>query len=187
MNNIDIVKILGTGLSGFGFLLMYLAYKLIKSLVPLPKVNPAVVKIINRYMLVCFVMTVIVGLFTFMSTAYKNGVISTQAAKLASKDTVLNLLSASQRNKLLSDSISNGRMVSEAKARQRNYLDTLQKYIDPAQHERFMHYKATLTTLADSLSLSGLDDGKRSLLKDQYRMANDSITRLSLKAVSHYQ
>ncbi|SFN43114.1 hypothetical protein SAMN05428949_2805 [Chitinophaga sp. YR627] len=188
MDNLDIVQILGTGLSGFGFLLMYLAYKLISSLVPLPNVNPNIIKMINRYMLVCFIMTVTVGVFTFMTTSYKNNVISDQAALIKSKDTVVNILTAAQNAKLLSDSLSrnmDGPLAGEVKTRQNSYLDTLQKYIDgehnPAQHERFNRYKESLTTITDSLTMDNLDRRRKEFLKEKYVGINDSITRFSLK------
>jgi hypothetical protein len=188
MDNLDIVQILGTGLSGFGFLLMYLAYKLISSLVPLPNVNPNIIKMINRYMLVCFIMTVTVGIFTFMTTSYKNTVISDQAALIKSQDTVVNILTASQKAKLLSDSLSRNMdspLAGEVKTRQNSYLDTLQKYIDgehnPAQHERFNRYKESLTTITDSLTMDNLDRRRKEFLKEKYVGINDSITRFSLK------
>ncbi|ACU59252.1 hypothetical protein [Chitinophaga pinensis] len=188
MDNLDIVQILGTGLSGFGFLLMYLAYKLISSLVPLPNVNPNIIKMINRYMLVCFIMTVTVGVFTFMTTSYKNNVISDQAALIKSKDTVVNILTAAQKAKLLSDSLSRNMdspLAGEVKTRQNSYLDTLQKYIDgehnPVQHERFNRYKESLTTITDSLTMDNLDRRRKEFLKEKYVGINDSITRFSLK------
>lgn len=189
MDNLDIVQILGTGLSGFGFLLMFLAYKLISSLVTLPKVNPNIIKMINRYMMVCFIMTVTVGVFTFMSTSYKNNVISDQAALLKSKDTVLNILATSQKSKLLSDSLSRNLdhpLLTDAKSRQNSYLDTLQRYIDaehnPAQRERFNRYKENLSNITDSLTMQNLDHKRKEFLKEKYVVLNDSITRLSLKA-----
>lgn len=188
MDNLDIVQILGTGLSGFGFLLMYLAYKLISSLVPLPNVNPNIIKMINRYMLVCFIMTVTVGIFTFMTTSYKNNVISDQAALIKNRDTVLNILAASQKSKLLSDSLSrnlDGPMAGEVTSRQNSYLDTLQKYIDgehnPVQHERFNRYKESLSTITDSLNMNNLDRKRKEFLREKYVGINDSITRFSLK------
>ncbi|QHS62576.1 hypothetical protein [Chitinophaga agri] len=188
MDNIDIVQILGTGLSGFGFLLMFLAYKLISSLVTLPKVNPNIIKMINRYMLVCFIMTVTVGVFTFMSTSYKNNVISDQAALIKSKDTVLNILATTQKSRLLSDSLSrnlDNPMLTDARSRQNSYLDTLQKYIDgehnPVQRERFNRYKENLSNITDSLTMGNLDRKRKELLKEKYVVLNDSITRLSLK------
>jgi hypothetical protein len=188
MDNIDIVQILGTGLSGFGFLLMYLAYKLISSLVPLPNVNPNIIKMINRYMLVCFIMTVTVGIFTFMTTSYKNNVISDQAALIKSKDTVLNILTTSQKSRLLSDSLSrnlDGHVPTDARFRQNSYLDTLQKYMDgehnPGQRDRFNRYKESLSTITDSLTMENLDRKRKEFLKEKYVVLNDSITRLSLK------
>ncbi|MBW8684175.1 hypothetical protein [Chitinophaga rhizophila] len=191
MDNVDIVQILGTGLSGFGFLLMYLAYKLISSLVPLPDVNPHIIKMINRYMLVCFIMTVTVGIFTFMTTSYKNHVISDQAALLKSKDTVLNILATSQKSKLLSDSLCrnlDSQLITDAKSRQNSYLDTLQKYMElednPGQRERFNRYKENLSAVTDSLAMDHLDRGKREFLKEKFVVLNDSITRLSLKVAA---
>lgn len=191
MDNLDIVKILGTGLAGFGFLLMFLAYKLISSLVTLPKVNPSIIKMINRYMLICFIMTVTVGVFTFMSTSYKNDVITNQEAALKSKDTVLNILAASQKSKLLSDSVSksidNGTF-AEVKSRQNSYLDTLQAYIpqhSPAQRDRFNRYKNSLSDIADSLEMENIDRKRREFLREKYAVLTDSITRLSLKIVDN--
>lgn len=192
MDTLDIVKILGTGIAGFGFLLMYLAYKLIASLVTLPKVNPAILKMINRYMAVCFVMTVTVGVFTFMSTSYKNDVISNQEAVIKSKDTVLNILATSQKNKQLADSISkaeDSQTIVDVQARQNSYLDTLQKYIEnqqnPTQRDRFARYKHSLSTIADSLTMENVDHKRRQLLREKYATVNDSITTLSLKAVDN--
>jgi len=191
MDNLDIVKILGTGLAGFGFLLMFLAYKLISSLVALPKVNPSILKMINRYMLICFIMTVTVGIFTFMSTSYKNDVITNQEAALKSKDTVLNILATSQKSKLLSDSVSkaieNGTFAN-VKSRQNSYLDTLQAYIpqhNPVQRDRFNRYKSSLSDIADSLEMENIDRKRREFLKEKYAGLTDSITRLSLKIVDN--
>lgn len=194
MDSLDIVKILGTGIAGFGFLLMYLAYKLIASLVTLPKVNPAILKMINRYMLVCFIMTVTVGVFTFMSTSYKNDLISNQEAVIKSKDTALNILTTSQKNKLLADSVSkatDSQTIADVHSRQSSYLDTLQKYIEsqhnPTQRDRFNHYKNSLSTIADSLTMSNVDHKRREFLKEKYVTLNDSISRLSLKVVDNKQ
>lgn len=192
MGSLNVVQILGTGLSGFGFLLMYLAYKLIKDLLPLPKVDAKIISTINRYMLVCSVMTVIVGGFTFMSTYYKNGVISNQAAMLKSKDTVLNILAASQQSKLLSDSVVsalNSHSLAEIRSRQSSYLDTLQKYVmtkhDTVQNARFYRFKASLASVTDSLAIGGLDEDRKSLLKERFVLLNDSITKLSLRAANN--
>jgi hypothetical protein len=192
MDTLDIVKILGTGIAGFGFLLMYLAYKLIASLVTLPKVNPAILKMINRYMLVCFIMTVTVGVFTFMSTSYKNDVISNQEAVIKSKDTVLNILATSQKSKLLADSVSkavDSQTIVDVRSRQSSYLDTLQKYIEnqhnPAQRDRFNRYKNSLSTIADSLTMENVDHKRRQFLKEKYVTVNDSITTLSLKVADN--
>lgn len=192
MDSLDFVKILGTGIAGFGFLLMYLAYKLIASLVTLPKVNPAILKMINRYMLVCFIMTVTVGVFTFMSTSYKNDLISNQEAVIKSKDTALNILTTSQKNKLLADSVSkagDSQTIAEVHSRQSGYLDTLQKYIEsqhnPTQRDRFNRYKNSISTIADSLTMSNVDHRRREFLKEKYVTLNDSISRLSLKVVDN--
>lgn len=192
MDTLDIVKILGTGIAGFGFLLMYLAYKLIASLVTLPKVNPAILKMINRYMLVCFIMTVTVGVFTFMSTSYKNDVISNQEAVIKSKDTVLNILATSQKNRMLADSLSkavDSQTIVDVQARQNGYLDTLQKYIEnqhnPAQRDRFNRYKNSLSNITDSLTMTNVDHKRRQFLKEKYVKLNDSITTLSLRVVDN--
>jgi hypothetical protein len=118
-------------------------------------------------------------------------VISSQEEVIKSKDTVLNILAASQRNKLLADSVSkavDNQTIVDVQARQNDYLDTLQKYIgnqhNPAQRDRFNRYKNSLSTITDSLTMTNVDHKRRQFLKEKYVTLNDSITTLSLKVVN---
>ena len=192
MDGLDIVKILGVGLSGFGFLLMYLAYKLIQSLVPLPNANPMVISTINRYMFVCFIMTLTVGVFTFITTSYKNDVIEKQSAKIENSAVALNLLAASQKNNLLSDSIvqlSQNKARTPVKNEQEKILDTLSKYVakqnNPHLIKTFKNYKSSVLSISDSLFMTNLDKSKIDSLKKNYILLNDSISDFSLKVANN--
>lgn len=126
MGNIDIIKILGVGLSGFGFLLMFLAYKLLNKIITARSTNPLIHKSINRYMLVCFVMTVTIGVFTFISTEYKKETIASQNEQIKTDETTIDLLVTANKNNSIADSViaAAGRddRVTGAKKDQKKFL-----------------------------------------------------------------
>ena len=121
--NLDIVKILGIGLSGFGFLLRFLAYRLINRIVG-TKPDKKVFIIISLYMFVCFIMTVTVGIFTYFTTTYKNTQLTEQSKKLKDNSVALNVLAASHKYDIIGDSIE--KIASEYK--------TIEKYME--QHNQ---------------------------------------------------
>ncbi|MFT3705952.1 MAG: hypothetical protein QM802_26535 [Agriterribacter sp.] len=188
MEGMDIVKILGVGLSGFGFLLMFLAYRLIRSIIALPHTNPLVVKTINRYMLVCFVMTIAVGVFTFITTLYKQDVITNQQAKIDNGSKALNILAASNNNSLIADSIArnagNNQKVFIVKQEQKKLLDTLSNYIvqqdNPKLTEDFNKYKTLALKASDSLGMPGLTKSEIDTLRINFLKYTNSISKLSL-------
>ncbi|MBS1729571.1 MAG: hypothetical protein JSS67_02210 [Bacteroidetes bacterium] len=193
MESFDIVKILGVGLSGFGFLLMFLAYKLIQSLVPLPHTNPQVVKTINRYLLICFIMTLVVGSFTFISTYYKNDLIKEQSSIIENNTKALNVLAASNKNIAIADSLSNHPQsqadIDAALKEQQNALDTLGKYVDeqgnPELKQDFNKYKGLAMATSDSLQMENLPPQKIEELKSNVIRYNNALNQISIKVAKN--
>ncbi|MEO8116619.1 MAG: hypothetical protein ABI653_03150 [Bacteroidota bacterium] len=188
MDSLDVVKILGVGLSGFGFLLMFLAYKLIQSIITLPHTNPQVIKTINRYMLVCFIMTIAVGTFTFISTYYKNDTIAQQSSIIENNTKALNILAASNKNNSISDSLSNHPQtqadIANAKQEQQKALDTLGKYVNeqnnPELKQNFDKYKNLAMSTSDSLQMKDLPPQKIEELKKNVVKYNNALSQISL-------
>lgn len=188
MENLDIVKILGVGISGFGFLLMFLAYRLINDWAKNPNPNPMVLKAIKWYMSICFIMTVTVGIFTFISSSYKNNIIENQAIAIETKSDALNILTASQINDQLVDSLIRNSSTADVAAvinEQKPVLDTLSKYIskrnDPKIESEFNKYRESVVILSDSLTMQNLENEKFKSLKAHYISLNDSISKFSLR------
>src|SRR5688500_17218565 len=101
----DIVQILGYGLTGLGFLLMFLAYRLVDKVISTRSAQPLVISTINRFMFVCLIMSVLVGVFTFVNARYKQDELEAKTEVIRNKELALNILGTAQQNDLLSDRI----------------------------------------------------------------------------------
>lgn len=198
MENWNIVGILGTGLSGLGFLLMFLAYKLIQGLVPLPNVNPLIIKTINRYMLVCFLMTIAVGAFTFITGFYKKDVISQQSEKIAADTQTIGLLAASNKNNQITDSIlisiqkPGEKTLDRAVSDQNTFLDSLSQVVNqqtgnPKITDDFNRYKKLLVSTSDSLTRETLTKEQSDSLKINFIKYRRSISDLLVKSAEAQQ
>lgn len=188
MGNIDIIKILGVGLSGFGFLLMFLAYKLLNRIITERSTNALIHKSINRYMLVCFVMTVTVGIFTFISTEYKKETIASQEEQIKKDETAIDLLVTTNKNNSITESViaatEKDNVVPGAKKDQKKILEDLSAIIktenDPKANAQFSNYKDNILKIHDSLNMPNLSKPEIESLKRSYSKYNDSVTKLTL-------
>ena len=186
MENLDIVKILGVGLSGFGFLLMFLAYRLLDHLITQPNPNQLIIRSINWYMGVCFIMTITVGVFTFISTSYKESLISRQSQTIAQTTSGLNILTASQKTNLVSNSVIHGDTVNVkalvAQQAPKKALDTISKYIakenDPKLNDTLRVYKDLVASLTDTTHKSRFGNKAK---VDSFIRYTRSINQISLK------
>jgi len=191
-----IVKILGVGLSGFGFLLMYMAYRLIGKALGMPDVKAPVLSIIKMYILVSFVMTVIVGVFTYINAGYKQQALASQSAAIQKQTFAISMLSAVQKNSNAADTVISkslkGQSTLQAKTEQKSALDTISKYLGktskPAEIKTFNTAKAVVLSYHDSVKKIDPSDTKKLLtLKRSYQKANyviDSVTTNVAKAQS---
>jgi hypothetical protein len=103
--NLDVVKILGYGLSGLGFLLMYLAYRLLDKLSNQANPSQLIISAINRYVVICLTMTIVVGVFTYITKDYKSDELAAQDTSIQNKTAAIQVLSTAKKNSELADSI----------------------------------------------------------------------------------
>ena len=185
-----IVKILGLGLSGFGFLLMYMAYNLITRIINTPDVNPSVLSVIKTYMIICFTMTLAVGFFTYINAGYKQQVIADQNAAIQQKTNAFSLLSAAQTNGKITDSVllkpGNSKSAETAKVVQKKALDTISKYLSKTSPrstvDSFNRAKDTVLAIHDSLSKINPNNLKKlESFRASYKRANKLIESISTK------
>jgi hypothetical protein len=195
MENFDIVRILGIGLSGFGFLLMYLAYRLINRLVGIDSPNTLIVSTINRYMMICFIMTVTVGLFTFLTNTYKKEILLSNKMAVEENSNTVKILLASQNNNQIANRIttiaSNEKESSlkrekilEEQEKQQKELEAISAYVAKGDKHDYARKINSLTrsikSISDSLAMS-LDSRQINVLKSNYAKLNDSISALVVK------
>jgi predicted PurR-regulated permease PerM len=193
----DIVKILGVGLSGFGFLLMYLAYRLILKMMPDPKAN--MIKMINRYMLICLAMTLSVGIFTYIDAIHKSDLIQQQTQQIAERDTALNIIATSQKNHLLSDTLlyytntgtpNNTEKVSKVTDDQKKTLDSLGTYIgnhSKGDIGKFNGYKDSVLKFTGLLQNKNLKQETKEAYRMKYLYYNNAISSMTVDKINFKQ
>ncbi len=192
----DIVKILGVGLSGFGFLLMYLAYRLILKMMPDPKSN--MIKVINRYMLICLAMTLSVGIFTYIDAVHKNDLIQQQTQQIAERDTALNIIATSQKNHLLSDTVlyytntGNTDKVGKVTDDQKKTLDSLGRYIGTHTKSKvdlvkFNDYKDSVLKFTGLLQNKSLSQEAKDSYRMKYLYYNNAISSMTMEKINFKQ
>jgi hypothetical protein len=185
--NLDVLKILGYGLSGLGFLLMYLAYRLLDKLSDKEKPSQSIISSINRFIVICLLMTIVVGSFTYMTRDFKNTELAAKDTTIQNKTAALKVLSTAKKISDLTDSIKNyangaddHKKIQFAKE-QKSTLDTLSKYIakdhNPVALAKFNRYKAYITTFPVKTANNVNKPSETDLVT--YRKFTDSISKIS--------
>jgi hypothetical protein len=190
-----IVKILGAGLAGFGFLLMYLAFQLIQKIITTKGINMQVFKTIRTYMVLCFCMTIVVGVFTIMSTVYKNDTVNQQAKAIDTTTRAIKILAATQQSKSLADTIlkfPQSQQAAAAKTEQKKALDTITKYVAKTAQkpliDSFAKYKTIVVSYPDSIKKLTQEDPtnkvKAVYFQQKYLKANEHINLMTHSLVA---
>lgn len=186
--DIDVVKILGVGLSGFGFILMYLAYMLINRIINNERMVTGVSTLIITYMVLCFIMTVTVGIFTYITTSYKNNLIAAQSQTINNASAAVSVLTAAQKNTTLANTLAQPASSGStaAKAEQKKVLDTLTKYVSKSQNkpliDTFNHYKSVVASYPFILrKINPSNTMKIDSLTAAYKRANIKINEVSVE------
>ncbi len=188
MQNFDLVKILGIGLSGFGFLLMFLAYRLIVKLIGNTNTQKPIISMVRMFMIVSFTMTLAVGAFTIVNSFYKKDEVASLADNVKEQATTIKVLETSNENEKVTNdivkSIATGGDITAYKKQQKRVLDSLNTFIDKQPDAevktKAIRYTALVNKLSDSLQMKNqLPPAKYEAVKVNYLRLNDSIYKLS--------
>jgi hypothetical protein len=182
-----VVKILGAGLAGFGFLLMYLAFQLIQKIITAHGIDPQVFKTIRTYMVLCFCMTIVVGVFTIMSTIYKNDQVTQQAQTIQTQAAAF---TQTVNNNNASSAIVNSPaspQADAARAVQKKALDTIGNLIAKTSPkstvDSFKQLKTAVLSLPDSIKQVTQQDPTNTAKIKEYQLryfrANQGINLMT--------
>lgn len=93
----DFVKILGYGLSGFAFLLMFFAYMLLRQVINKSTQNKMIFTSIWAFMGLSFLLTICVGVFSYITGDYKKKELAENAVTIQKQQNGLEVLRADQK------------------------------------------------------------------------------------------
>ena len=115
----DFVKILGYGLSGFAFLLMFFAYMLLRQVINKSTQNKMIIKSIWAFMGLSFLLTITIGVFSFITGDYKQKELENNEATIKTQQNGLEILNADQKldslvKKAIAENIMNNPEKAEA-------------------------------------------------------------------------
>ena len=138
----DILKVLGYGLSGFAFLLMFFAFLLLRQIINKEKNTPTmVIKSIWGFMGLSFVMTLLIGLFSFLVGDYKKEQLVTSKEIIDDQQNSIELVNENQRRDSLvhatlnPDGTVDQEKFKEVKEKQEAALDSMSNKIDNVQEQ----------------------------------------------------
>lgn len=192
----DVVKVLGYGLSGFAFLLMFFAFMLLRQVISKDKeTNNMIFKSIWGFMGLSLIMTLCIGLFSFFVQDYKqqqladsNAIISEQKGKIGI------LVDDKQRDSLMTEAITSKayedpNKFKQVKEKQEKILDSLGTKINNSSaatdqdKKDFSNTKTEISHISSQLVKADLPAEKRDSLSKQLVNLNRKISTISEKVV----
>jgi hypothetical protein len=163
----DFVKILGYGLSGFAFLLMFFAYMLLRQVITKQTQNKMIFKSIWGFMGLSFVLTIIIGIFSYMTGDYKREELVRNDETITKQKDGIDALTNSQAL----DSLIKNVAADTAKTDTKNVDETIKKY------EIIV---ANLQSKLNKVKATDAEKKKISDLEEQNKRALDSLKKPSL-------
>jgi hypothetical protein len=163
----DFVKILGYGLSGFAFLLMFFAYMLLRQVITKQTQNKMIFKSIWGFMGLSFVLTIIIGIFSYMTGDYKREELVRNDETITKQKDGIDALTNSQAL----DSLIKNVAADTAKTDTKNVDETIKKY------EIIV---ANLQSKLNKVKATDAEKKKVSDLEEQNKRALDSLKKPSL-------
>lgn len=190
----DVIKVLGYGLAGFSFLLMFFAFLLLRQVISTNNNNPRVFKSIYLYMGLSFAMSILIGVFTFFTQDYKKTELQTSQNAVQQQAQNVQLLIDSKKSDSIVRTIvennvpTNSVAFKNASTQQAVLLDSIQKKIDNPLVDSsvkvdFSNYKKEITATAQQLSTPNISKEIRDSLALKYVNLNHKITNLPTQAI----
>lgn len=194
----DFVKILGYGLSGFAFLLMFFAYMLLRQVINKSSQSGMIFKSIWGFMGLSFILTIVIGIFSYMTGDYKKTELASNVETIKKQETNIGALTDVNSLKNIvaeagsSDKPVDTLKVEEAKKESEKLLDDLGGKIKDAnatqeQINTFTGLKATHFNLLDSLKKPNLAEDKKRDLQFRYFTNTNEINKVTTDVVKKNQ
>lgn len=190
----DFVKILGYGLSGFAFLLMFFAYMLLRQVINKSTQNKMIIKSIWAFMGLSFLLTITIGVFSFITGDYKQKKLADNEATIKTQRNGLEILNADQKldslvKKTIADNMANNpEKAAETKQAYDKIITELESKLDisnatPDDKRKFESLKGEMNKTLDSLSRPDLSPETKIRLENKYLFQNGEISKVSSTVV----
>ena len=190
----DFVKILGYGLSGFAFLLMFFAYMLLRQVISKSTQSQMIFKSIWGFMGLSFILTIVIGIFSYMTGDYKTSELANNEVTIKKQETNIGALTdAGSLKDIVSETVSSNKTVDtakveEAKKESEKVLDDLGGKIKdanatPEQINAFADLKATHLNLLDSMKKPDLPPAKKQEFQFRVLTNTNEINKVTTDVV----
>lgn len=190
----DFVKILGYGLSGFAFLLMFFAYMLLRQVISKQTQNTMIIKSIWGFMGLSFILTIVIGIFSYMTGDYKKKELVENEEKITQQQTGIDILTQTQtldslvKNVTVGTAGSDTAKVDETITKFENNLTDLQAKLDKVnateeEKKKVNELKEESTKTLDSLKQTDLSKETRMRLNYKILNQTNEISRVTGNAV----
>jgi hypothetical protein len=194
----DFVKILGYGLSGFAFLLMFFAYMLLRQVINKSSQSGMIFKSIWGFMGLSFILTIVIGIFSYMTGDYKKEELASNEVTIKKQETNIGALTDVSNLKGIAvetgspDKPVDKETVEEAKKESEKVLDDLGGKIKdanatPEQINTFTGLKANHLNLLDSMKRSDLPPDKKRDLQFRILTNTNEINKVTTDVVKKNQ
>ena len=190
----DFVKILGYGLSGFAFLLMFFAYMLLRQVINKSTQNKMIIRSIWAFMGLSFLLTITIGVFSFITGDYKQTKLADNEATIKTQQNGLEILNADQKldslvKKAVAENMANNpEKVEETKMAYDKIIGELESKLDSSNatsedKKRFEILKGETSKTLDSLSKPDLSPETKTRLRNKYLLQTGEISKVSSTVV----
>lgn len=190
----DFVKILGYGLSGFAFLLMFFAYMLLRQVINKSTQNKMIIKSIWAFMGLSFLLTITIGVFSFITGDYKQKELADNEATIKTQQNGLEILNADQKldslvkKAIAENMINNPEKAEETKNASDKIIGELESKLDssnatPEDKRKFESLKGETNKTLDSLSKPDLSPETKTRLRNKYLFQTAEISKVSSNVV----
>ena len=190
----DFVKILGYGLSGFAFLLMFFAYMLLRQVISKGSQNKMIYKSIWAFMGLSFLLTICIGVFSFVTGDYKKKELEENETTIQNQQNGLEVLKIDQKldslvkNAIVGNIENNPAKAEATRTAHDKIITDLQTGIDkanatPEDKKKFNDLANETTKTLDSLNRSDLSHDTKVRLTDKYIIQTGELSRVSTNVI----
>lgn len=190
----DFVKILGYGLSGFAFLLMFFAYMLLRQVINKSTQNKMIIRSIWAFMGLSFLLTITIGVFSFITGDYKQTKLADNEATIKTQQNGLEILNADQKldslvKKAAAENMANDpEMVEKTKKEYDKIIGELESKLDSSNattedKRRFETLKGETNKTLDSLSKPDISPETKTRLRTKFWLQTGEISKVSSTVV----